>query len=109
MSTLPKLVRDNIPELIIKNENKIPVTRELSLDEYKIELLKKLQEETTEVINSEDGAPRLEELADLMELIKAIAALDNATLEDIELLRSKKAEERGGFEMRILLEEIREG
>lgn len=106
--SLPKLVRDKIPQIIINKDGKIPVTRELNPEEYKAELLKKLQEEAKEVLEAEDGDHRLEELADIMELVKAIAALDAATLDDIEKLRAKKAEERGGFQNRILLEEIRE-
>jgi len=108
MSSLPKLVRDKIPELIIKNDHKVPINRELDINEYRDELLKKLKEEANEVLEAEAGEHRLEELADLLELIKAIALIDSATLEDIEQIRAKKAEERGGFEKRILLEEIRE-
>ena len=104
---LPKLVRDKIPEIIRTTDNKVPITRILNEEEYKIELLKKLQEEAKEVAESEAGEHRLEELSDILELIKAIAALDDASLEDIESLRDKKAEERGGFEKKIFLEEIK--
>jgi len=106
--SLPKLVRDKIPEIIKNSDGKNPTTRVLNEDEYINELLKKLQEEAKEVAESEVGEHRLEELSDVLELIKAVAALDGATLEDIENLRAKKAEERGGFEKKILLEEIKD-
>ncbi|MBE0573608.1 nucleoside triphosphate pyrophosphohydrolase [Candidatus Dojkabacteria bacterium] len=103
---LPKLVRDNIPEIIYQNEGKEPVTRILEEDEYIWHLLAKLQEEVKEVVESESGEHRLEELADVMELIKAIAALDGVTLEQIEEIRKAKSLKNGGFDKRILLKEI---
>lgn len=72
-----KLVRDKIPE-IIKNNNETPVTRILSDDEYKIELEKKLLEEYYEVIEA-TGKNRLEEIADMLEVMIALANLENAT------------------------------
>jgi predicted house-cleaning noncanonical NTP pyrophosphatase (MazG superfamily) len=104
---LPKLVRDKIPELIIQNDKKIPVTRIFDDQEYVKELLKKLQEEANEVVESEPGEQRKEELADILEIMKAIAIVENTNLEDIEKIRAKKADERGGFEKKILLEEIK--
>lgn len=103
---LPKLVRDNIPEIIYQNEGKEPVTRILEEEEYMRHLFAKLQEEVREVVESEAGEHRLEELADVMELIKAIAALDGATLEQVEEIRKAKSLKNGGFDKRILLEEI---
>lgn len=64
-----KLVRDKIPE-IIKNNNETPITRILSDEEYKIELEKKLYEEYQEVLES-SGENRLEELADMLEVMIA--------------------------------------
>lgn len=49
--TIPKLVRDKIPEIISSN-NETPVTRILSDLEYKEELEKKLYEEYLEVLTS---------------------------------------------------------
>ena len=46
-----KLVRDNIPEIIIA-DNCTPITRILSDEEYKIELEKKLYEEYLKEPNS---------------------------------------------------------
>ena len=60
-----KLVRDNIPEIIISNGGK-PITRILSDEEYKIKLEKKLFEEYNEVISASNPHDRIEELADMI-------------------------------------------
>lgn len=100
-----KLVRDKIPE-IIKNNNETPITRILSDEEYKVELEKKLLEEYQEVIAS-SGKNRLEELADMLEVMIALASLDDATLEDVIELADKKRNKRGGFKEKIFLESVK--
>lgn len=60
MKEYNKLVRDNIPEIMIKNGAK-PVTRILSDNEYLEELNKKLLEEVNEYLSSGD----ILELADI--------------------------------------------
>ena len=55
-----KLVRDKIPEIIIK-DNRKPYVRVLNDEEYKKALEDKLLEECKEVINS-NGKERIEEL-----------------------------------------------
>lgn len=47
----------------------------------------------------------IEELADVLEVINAIAKHQNITLENIEKIRRIKKEERGWFENRIILDE----
>ena len=100
-----KLVRDKIPE-IIKNNNETPITRILSDEEYKVELEKKLLEEYQEVLKA-SGNERLEELADMLEVMIALASLDDATLEDIIELADKKRNKRGGFKEKIFLESVK--
>jgi len=104
--SLPKLVRDRIPEIIKHNNGKTPITRILNEEEYEQRLLDKLIEEAQEVKGANQGEERVEELADIMEIVKAIAELEGKTLEDIEEIRKSKADERGGFEKRILLESM---
>lgn len=99
-----KLVRDKIPDIIIKNGEK-PITRILSDEEYKIELEKKLKEELEEVLNS-SSKERLEELADLLEVMISLAKIDNYTLEDIINKREEKREKRGGFTRKLYLEGV---
>ena len=50
----------------------------------------------------------IEELADLLEVLRATAIARGYTLDDLERVRAEKAEKRGGFEKRILLKEVRE-
>ena len=76
-----KLVRDNIPN-IIKEKGEEPITRILSDEEYKKELEKKLNEEYQEVLEA-SGSERVEELADMLEVIKALGELEHTTLEEI--------------------------
>lgn len=99
-----KLVRDNIPN-IIKDKGEEPVTRILSDEEYKIELEKKLYEEYKEVIEA-NGQDRVEELADLLEVIKALGELEHKSLEDIIAIANNKNIKRGSFKERIFLEKV---
>lgn len=104
MEKYNKLVRDKIPS-IITNNGEIPVTRILNDEEYKTELERKLYEEYQEVINSNDK-DRLEELADMIEVIKALANLEGKNLKDIILIAEQKREKRGGFKDKIYLERV---
>lgn len=97
-----KLVRDKIPE-IIENNNEIAETRILSDEEYFLELKKKLLEECNEVLTAETKEARLEELADLLEVMKALAKTDNYKLEDIEIKAKEKAHKRGALDQKIFL------
>ena len=74
-----KLVRDNIPT-IIEQDNEVPFTRILNDNDYKKELYKKLKEECDEVIDSKNTFELLEELSDLLEVIKSIAQLEDKTI-----------------------------
>lgn len=100
-----KLVRDNIPN-IIESNSEIAITRILSGEEYKKELEKKLCEEYNEVLNSSND-DRIEELADMLEVMIALAELEGKTFDDIEKIRALKKEKRGGFSKRIYLEDVK--
>ncbi len=98
-----KLVRDNIPN-IIKNNGEESIIRILDAAEYRKELYKKLLEECNEVINSKNKGELLEELADVLEVIRSIAKLENNELDDVIEISDQKKLKRGGFEKRIFLE-----
>ncbi len=100
-----KLVRDKIPEIISKN-NEEPVTRILNDLEYKEELEKKLYEEYIEVLQS-FGDARLEELADMLEVMISLAKLENKNLEDLLKVQKEKELKRGGFSKRLYLENVK--
>lgn len=99
-----KLVRDRIPE-IIKAKGEEPITRELSLDEFKLALESKLKEECQEVITT-SGKDRIEEIADTLEVLKALAKLEGATLENVITVAGNKCTMRGAFDERIFLEKV---
>ena len=49
----------------------------------------------------------MEELADLLEVMMAVAKARGSSIEEVEKIRQQKADKRGGFEKKILLEEVR--
>lgn len=98
-----KLVRDRIPE-IIEADGKTCVTEILPDEQYLEMLDTKLNEELAEYQESKS----LEELADLLEVIRAVAVARGWTWEQLEQTRQEKAAQRGGFEKKILLKEVRE-
>jgi predicted house-cleaning noncanonical NTP pyrophosphatase (MazG superfamily) len=93
-----KLVRDNIPAICQQNGS-TAVTRVLDEAEYQLELDKKLQEELAEYL--ENGDP--EELADILEVVAAIAATKGISPAALEAIRAQKAAKRGVFAERIFL------
>lgn len=96
MEKYNKLVRDRVPEML-DSKNISYEKRIASPEEYKIELIKKLGEEAREF--ETDGS--VEELADVLEVIEALKRLPEYT--NVEEVKQKKKEERGGFEERIIL------
>ena len=98
-----KLVRDRIPEIIEESGRKC-VCSVLSDGDYLEMLDEKLDEELAEYRESKS----MEELADLLEVMRAVAAARGSSIEEVENIRREKAEKRGGFEKRILLKEVRE-
>ena len=101
-----KLVRDKIPN-IIESNNEVAITRILNDEEYRIELYRKLNEECNEVINSKSSNDTLEELADVLEVIRTIAMLEHKSIDDIINIANQKKLVRGGFEKRIYLEKTK--
>ena len=95
-----QLVRDNIPD-IIREKGGTPVTHVATSEEYGAMLDEKLLEECTEFFESRNP----EELADILEVVRALATLQNLTAGELERIRQKKADDRGGFEKHIILEE----
>ena len=96
-----KLVRDRIPEIIIK-AGKEPITSVLTDEEYIKMLDKKLNEECAEY----QADKNIEELADMLEVIIAITKARGYSLNELERIRAEKADKRGGFEQKILLKEV---
>lgn len=100
-----KLVRDKIPQ-IIKDDNRKPITRVLSDEEYKKALNDKLLEEYNEVIVAGSSNELMEELADMIEVIRAISLAEGRELEDVIEISKVKRLKRGAFDDRIFLERV---
>lgn len=99
MKRYDKLVRDNIPEIMI-NKGCKPVTRVLDDEEYLNELNKKLLEEVNEYLTDNN----IEELADIKEVFNSILKAKGISIDELERVRLDKAEKRGSFNEKIFLE-----
>lgn len=98
-----KAVRDRIPE-IIQEEGKTATVRIIEDKiEYKNLLEEKLEEELVEY--KESG--KVEELADLVEVVYGILDMSGVTLEEFEVIRQRKNEKRGAFRDRVFLVEVK--
>jgi len=93
-----KAIRDKIPEIIRESGKKCNI-QTLSDEKFIIEIEKKLSEEVTEYQNDKNP----EELADILEVIYAIAQLKGISKEELEKIRVKKLQDRGGFEKNLFL------
>lgn len=101
MKVYNKLVRDKIPE-IIEADGKTCKTKILSDEEYIAALETKLNEEVAEY----QADKNLEEIADVLEVLQAICVARGYSLDELEAMRAKKSEERGGFSDKIFLEYV---
>ncbi len=97
-----KLVRDKIPE-ILKRKNANPEIEILDDSIYFEKLNEKLLEECNEVIEASNKNSKIEEIADVLEVIMAMAKVLNVSFEYIENIRLKKLHNRGGFEKKVFL------
>lgn len=97
-----KLVRDNIPEIINK-QGETPYTSILDDERYNAELRKKLKEEVREYLLSEE----IEELADIIEVIEALAKHKGSCLEKVLEIKDNKAKKNGKFEKKIFLQKVK--
>ncbi|MCX5528985.1 nucleoside triphosphate pyrophosphohydrolase [Streptomyces sp. NBC_00006] len=97
-----KLIRDLIPKLAADRGQHLPV-REAAPAELPVLLRMKLAEECVEAIDASlDGL--LEELADVLEVVHALAGLHGHSLAELEQARAAKATTRGGFKQGFVLE-----
>lgn len=103
VKTYNKLVRDRIPELIAADGNRC-TTETLSQEAYLAMLDAKLDEELAEYHRDQN----IEELADLLEVLRAAAAARGYSAQALERVCAEKKEKRGGFEKRIFLKEVLE-
>ena len=101
--TYNKLVRDNIIDIISKDNGK-PSFKILNDDDFKIALKEKVLEESKELIEAETKEDIINELSDILELIESISKNYNITKEEIDNKKENKKIKRGGFDKKIFLE-----
>jgi predicted house-cleaning noncanonical NTP pyrophosphatase (MazG superfamily) len=90
-----KLIRDRIPEVFGSAG-----VRALSETEFAVALRAKLAEETGEYLAATTPGERRAELADVLEVVYALAGLDGLSSAKLEVARQEKAIE-GGFAARL--------
>ncbi|KKW32609.1 MAG: hypothetical protein UY76_C0022G0009 [Candidatus Uhrbacteria bacterium GW2011_GWA2_52_8d] len=97
-----KLIRDRMAD-IIESHGDVAITYTADVIDYRKRLRAKLIEEVLEYLESGET----EELADILEVIHSLTALDGTPREQLQLIQTKKREERGGFDNRTVLKETR--
>ena len=96
-----KLVRDKIPQIII-DSGANPQWRSLTAPEFLPAAIDTLYEEAQELVES-TGNDRLGELADLWEVLNALAEEMGWSMDDVVAAAAAKNRERGAFTERVWL------
>lgn len=100
-----KLVRDRILE-IIQADNLKYNSKILNDEELLIEIKRKMVEEAEEFKETKSNKDAIEELSDILELVHAAVKSLNSSYEELEAVRLKKKEKRGGFDKAIYLIDV---
>jgi predicted house-cleaning noncanonical NTP pyrophosphatase (MazG superfamily) len=98
-----KLVRDFIPEKIAQG-GEFAEVKELNDEDYSYALRQKLVEEALEVAYADEYDDVIEELADVIAIVKALASSVGSSWDEVIEVELKKRKKRGGFENRLYLE-----
>jgi len=105
MKVYNKLVRDKIPEIINQNGELCEI-KTLDKSRYFSELRVKLKEEFNEYLEAKNDVEAIEELSDVLEVIHSLSEIHGKGFEDVEKVRQKKFNERGGFKKKIYLTNV---
>ena len=103
MTYYDKLVRDKIPQ-ILEEKNKNFVAYKAADGDYPLYLKRKLREEVDEFLES----PSVHELADVYEVLSALLKDMDITMADVRRERAIKNDERGAFDDRWILAEVKD-
>lgn len=107
-SQYPKLVRDYMP-LIISREGATPVFRYISGEEKRSALVDKLREESAELFAALESGNLEEiaaEIADVQEVLKAIAQTNGIQMSMIADHQMQKAAVKGTFSRGVYMEAV---
>ncbi len=97
-----KLVWDRIPELI-REKGKDCEVRELSDEEFEVELLKKVEEEASALPETASRQELIDEIADIVTVIETIKTLKGITELEIADALERHARRRGRLEKKLYL------
>ena len=102
-----KLVRDKVCQVLAdKGISKRTNMRYVKDKEYETFLYAKLMEECAEVIGANTAEQRAEEIADVREVLHAIAYLEGIEPHVIEMAQNEKFKDKGGFTKGIVMTEV---
>ena len=101
MKHYDKLVRDRIPEIIMREGGK-PTFHRVNGEELKEYVRAKILEEANEFEQSR----KIEELVDLLETIFFYCRLEKTSWDEMNAKLHKKRAERGGFEGGVILDRV---
>jgi predicted house-cleaning noncanonical NTP pyrophosphatase (MazG superfamily) len=97
-----KLIRDNIPVKMDRVEAAYE-TRKMGKKEFKRELLKKVGEEASGLLAAKNKKELIEELADVLDVIKEIRKHWEIKPSCIRKSQKENARKKGGFKKKIYL------
>ena len=97
-----KLVRDNIPE-IIKESGQHCEYIILNEDDLKKAIKNKIFEELDELINAKSREEKIEEIADLLEILEEFCNIENISYEEVLTKKEEKKNKKGSFKERKFL------
>jgi predicted house-cleaning noncanonical NTP pyrophosphatase (MazG superfamily) len=97
-----KLIRDRIPELLQADGVRYEVA-ELDEAAFRAALLVKLGEEAAEVAAADVRGDRVKELADLLEVIETLMAVEGIGWDEVRNVQQERRAARGGFSGRLVL------
>ena len=105
MPVYNKLVRDKILE-IIEADGLAYNSRVLQPEEHLTEIKSKLFEEVKEFDETTNKEDAIEEMADVLELLHAALKVYDTDFTELESVRVKKKEKRGGFDEGLYLIDV---
>ncbi len=101
-----KIIRDKLYQDLLNDKKVVVDKKELTIDEFLIQLKEKLIEEALEVKYATSIEELKEEIADVIEVINSILKITKIEYNEVEKYRKHKFEERGGFEKPIYINSI---
>lgn len=103
-----KLVRDKLPQILMQDKTVHNYKVEIETDPEQISILvrNKLREELDEVLAAKDKKNLTEELADLLEIMRKYAEINNISFDEVQAEAIGKMLKYGQFDNNVVLKMI---